>query len=161
MDLTPTEREFLKRLASEPWTSPPLFDHELVARLVELGMGVFEGRSEQEIESLGLGDLFRRWRQGDPAGYPNGAETFEAAAERMSDVFDDVTSRGHDNVAVVGHSHSLRILIATAVLGGTAGSHRRLRLDHASLSWIEWERDTPRLVALNRTDFVEPRPFVG
>jgi len=38
MNLTPTERDFLKRLASQPWASPPMFDHELVARLVKLGL---------------------------------------------------------------------------------------------------------------------------
>ncbi|QHP70025.1 hypothetical protein EI171_23650 [Bradyrhizobium sp. LCT2] len=38
MDLTEIERAFLKQLSPEPWISPPLFDHELVARLVELGL---------------------------------------------------------------------------------------------------------------------------
>ncbi|QIO32287.2 hypothetical protein [Bradyrhizobium sp. 1(2017)] len=28
----------MKQLTSEPWISTPLFDHELVARLVELGL---------------------------------------------------------------------------------------------------------------------------
>lgn len=37
MNLTPVEREFLQRLSVEPWDSPPLFDHNLVSRLVELG----------------------------------------------------------------------------------------------------------------------------
>jgi hypothetical protein len=37
MDLTNLELEFLQRLANEPWQSPPLFDHSLVARLVEVG----------------------------------------------------------------------------------------------------------------------------
>lgn len=37
MPLTPLEREFLTRLAKEPWASPPLFDHSLVARLAEAG----------------------------------------------------------------------------------------------------------------------------
>jgi hypothetical protein len=32
MDLTAIERDFLTRLALESWASPPLFDHELVAR---------------------------------------------------------------------------------------------------------------------------------
>ena len=36
MTLTSLEREFLQRL-SEPWTSPPLFDHSLIVRLVEAG----------------------------------------------------------------------------------------------------------------------------
>ena len=38
MDLTEIERAFLKQLSPEPWITTPLFDHELVARLVELGL---------------------------------------------------------------------------------------------------------------------------
>ena len=37
MTLTDLEREFLERLSKQQWTSPPLFDHSLVARLVEAG----------------------------------------------------------------------------------------------------------------------------
>ena len=49
MDLTATESDFLKRLASGSWISPPLFDHELVVRLVELGL--------VETEPLASGDI--------------------------------------------------------------------------------------------------------
>jgi hypothetical protein len=38
MALTGLEREFLQRLSTEPWASPPLFDHSLIARLVEAGL---------------------------------------------------------------------------------------------------------------------------
>ena len=38
MELTGLEREFLERLADGPRASPPLFDHSLVARLVEAGL---------------------------------------------------------------------------------------------------------------------------
>jgi len=31
---TTIEGDFLRRLCLEPWTSPPVFDHGLVARLV-------------------------------------------------------------------------------------------------------------------------------
>ena len=37
MHLTNLEREFLQRLSAEAWTSTALFDHDLVARLVEAG----------------------------------------------------------------------------------------------------------------------------
>jgi hypothetical protein len=37
MTLTSLEREFLQRLSTEPWTSPPLFDHNLIIRLVDAG----------------------------------------------------------------------------------------------------------------------------
>jgi hypothetical protein len=50
MDLTATERDFLNQLASESWTSPPLFDHELVARLVELGLVEAEALASGEVE---------------------------------------------------------------------------------------------------------------
>jgi hypothetical protein len=50
MDLTETERDFLRRLVSESWRSPPLFDHELVARLVEFGLVEAEPTPSGEVE---------------------------------------------------------------------------------------------------------------
>jgi hypothetical protein len=35
MLLMPLERDFLKQLCEAAWVSPPLFDHNLLARLVE------------------------------------------------------------------------------------------------------------------------------
>ncbi|MBR0803463.1 hypothetical protein JEY40_17225 [Bradyrhizobium japonicum] len=49
MELTDLEREFLRKLLSESWVSPPMFDHEIVARLVELGL--------VETEPLPSGDI--------------------------------------------------------------------------------------------------------
>jgi DNA-binding PadR family transcriptional regulator len=34
MRLNGIERDFLTRLSNEPWTSPPVFDHRLLDRLV-------------------------------------------------------------------------------------------------------------------------------
>ncbi|WP_027527594.1 hypothetical protein [Bradyrhizobium sp. Ec3.3] len=50
MDLTEIERAFLKQLSSEPWINAPLFDHELVARLVELGLVVANPLASGEVE---------------------------------------------------------------------------------------------------------------
>ncbi|MGY8662833.1 hypothetical protein Q3C01_10745 [Bradyrhizobium sp. UFLA05-109] len=50
MDLTATERDFLRRLVSEAWISPTLFDHEIVARLVELGLVETEPLDSGEVE---------------------------------------------------------------------------------------------------------------
>jgi len=49
MELTDLEREFLRKLLGESWVSPPMFDHEIVARLVELGL--------VETEPLPSGDI--------------------------------------------------------------------------------------------------------
>jgi hypothetical protein len=57
MILTGLEREFLERLAGGPWASPPLFDHSLVARLMEAGLVQTEtlpdGAVEYEITEAG------------------------------------------------------------------------------------------------------------
>ena len=37
MSVTDLEREFLQRLSEEDWTSPPLFDQGMVARLIDAG----------------------------------------------------------------------------------------------------------------------------
>ncbi|MDA9435150.1 hypothetical protein [Bradyrhizobium sp. CCBAU 51627] len=50
MDLTEIERAFLKQLTSEPWVSTPLFDHEIVARLVELGLVEADPLASGEVE---------------------------------------------------------------------------------------------------------------
>jgi len=56
--MTDLEREFLQRLSVERWTSPPLFDHSLVARLVEAGYvetrALPTGAVEYEITEAGM-----------------------------------------------------------------------------------------------------------
>ena len=57
MTLTGLEQEFLKRLSKQRWSSPPLFDHSLVARLVEAGYvetrALSTGSIEYEITDAG------------------------------------------------------------------------------------------------------------
>ena len=56
MILSSVERDFLSRLSFEPWTSPPLFDHGLIQRLVENKYVIIEPRSGgvcYEITDLG------------------------------------------------------------------------------------------------------------
>lgn len=118
-------------------------------RLRELGMGVIEGLSHSDIRERGLDNVFRQWRQGTPPAYPDGAETFESAAERMLEALSDLQDEDCDTALVVGHSHSLRILIATAVLGVTPDIHRRLFLDHGTVATVFWESGVPRLGVVN------------
>jgi DNA-binding PadR family transcriptional regulator len=37
MTLNSVERDFLNRLSFQDWTSPPVFDHRLLDRIVEAG----------------------------------------------------------------------------------------------------------------------------
>ena len=61
MMLTSLEREFLERISSEPWPSPLLFDHNLVVRLVEVGLVQTEtlpdGAVLYEITEAGRAEL--------------------------------------------------------------------------------------------------------
>jgi len=70
MELNGLERDFLSRLAIEPWASPPLFDHSLVARLVEAGLVTAgcapSGAIWYEITDDGLAAI----RQGRSGGGP-------------------------------------------------------------------------------------------
>ncbi len=118
-------------------------------RLRELGFGDFEGMTAAELEAAGKLPLFHSWRQGVPPQYPNQAETFEEASERLGEVFATILDSGLDTVLVVGHSHALRILLACHVLRTEAEAHRRLRLDHARIVDVQWEGSAPRIVALN------------
>jgi hypothetical protein len=56
MILNSIEREFLSRLSFQPWTSPPVFDHRLVGRLVATNYVTAEsqaGGRHYEITDLG------------------------------------------------------------------------------------------------------------
>ncbi|MET4632042.1 hypothetical protein ABIB83_009107 [Bradyrhizobium sp. I1.8.5] len=50
MELTDLERDFLTALLDGPWLSPATFDHEIVARIVELGLVESGPHQSGEIE---------------------------------------------------------------------------------------------------------------
>jgi hypothetical protein len=50
VEFTELECDFLSSLLGGPWISPPTFDHEIVARIVELGLVESEPRQSGEIE---------------------------------------------------------------------------------------------------------------
>ena len=61
MELTDLERDSLRKLFGESWISPPMFNYEIVARLVELGV--------VETEPLPSGDIEYRITDGASGGY--------------------------------------------------------------------------------------------
>jgi hypothetical protein len=50
MELTNLELDFLRTLLGESWMSPPMFDNEIVERLVELGLVETEALPSEDIE---------------------------------------------------------------------------------------------------------------
>ena len=61
MSITDLEREFLQRLSEEEWTSPPLFDKGMVARLIDSGyvhaILLGGGRVQYELTNTGRAAL--------------------------------------------------------------------------------------------------------
>jgi probable phosphoglycerate mutase len=100
--------------------------------LAEWDYGDYEGVTTAEIRTTRPG--WTVWRDGCPGG--------ESAADvgRRSDRVIRRLLEQHDDVAVFGHGHALRVLAARWVgLDATAGE--LLALDTASVSMIGWERE--------------------
>lgn len=76
MELTVWERDFLRRLVGESWVSPPMFDHEIITRFVDLGLVETEplpsGGVEYRITDAGDGRRLLRNRSAGPAGWWGG-----------------------------------------------------------------------------------------
>jgi broad specificity phosphatase PhoE len=82
-------------------------------RLRERGFGRWEGLTTEEI-GLGDTDTYRRWRAGDGPG-PDDGEAHEAMAARVQDFLEDVIRRHPgEEVLVIAHGGSVRVIQALA-----------------------------------------------
>lgn len=105
--------------------------------LRESNLGEWEGLTQPEIIARGEGDQLRLYQENSFLNRPPGAETLESVWERMIDALHLVRSHCPlENVAIVGHGGSLRVLLYDA-LGAPLHSMHRIWLANASLSVIE------------------------
>jgi broad specificity phosphatase PhoE len=93
------------------------------ARLRERSFGSWEGLTTSEIEDR-FADSHRRWREGVGAGADD-AETFEDFSARVNDFLADVL-RLHpgENVLVISHGGSIRVIHALAAGVDYVRDHR-------------------------------------
>lgn len=122
------------------------------ARLVEIDLGSFEGKSREEVTKPPLLEAFEAWSEGKAPGAPEGIETFEEAAKRAIDFFEEIRLREGLTV-VVSHGIFLRILICTCALGLTGANFSKLQIDSGSYSEISCNGPRSRLRALNVVPF--------
>ena len=94
-------------------------------RLRERGFGSWEGRTAEEIE-VSFPDEQRRWREGIGAG-AHDAEQFEAFAARVGSFVDEVVPQhpGED-VLVVSHGGTIRVVHALAAGLDYVRDHRSI-----------------------------------
>ena len=94
-------------------------------RLRERGFGAWEGLTTEEIESS-FPDQRQRWRAGIGEGAPD-AEPFESFAARVGSFVDDVGRRHVDEeVLVVAHGGTIRVVHALAAGLDYVRDHRSI-----------------------------------
>ena len=115
-------------------------------RLREQSFGDWEGMSRSEVMARSEADRERlqAW-ESDPGVAPPGGESLTAVGDRVLDLVTEL-ARGDDaTVALVSHVGPIKALLAAA-LGLRVDQVRRLFLDPASISVVDWGE--PSLVRL-------------
>ncbi len=118
-------------------------------RVREMEYGLWEGLGKVEIEARFPG-MLEKWRA-NPAGMQiPGAESVEEFAGRVQAGWQDMLQeyRGR-HVLVVGHSGSLRVILAN-VLGAPLAAVRRLAVPYGSWSRVRCDNGRMLLEFFNR-----------
>jgi broad specificity phosphatase PhoE len=108
-------------------------------RLAEGSFGSWEGRTRNEVLALGGQDaaLLARW-ESDPSYSPPGGESIENIQKRVVSLVEELTDEFPGNsVVLVSHVGPIKALLA-AVLDISLTATRRLFLDPATISVVEW-----------------------
>jgi broad specificity phosphatase PhoE len=115
--------------------------------LREFGLGEWEGRSSEEIQSR-AGDPYGAWLRAPLDCPPPGSEPLEAVRSRVSAALDAIAVRHRDgeDVVVVAHGGVISVY-ACHLLGCSLNGLWRMRVDNASVTVVQ----PPRIVTLNDT----------
>jgi probable phosphoglycerate mutase len=114
--------------------------------LRETDYGEWEGLTRREAMERAP-ELLRRW-EADPEAAPPGGESLAATLARVAACADALAARhAGGTLALVSHVGPIKALVCAA-LGLDAGGARRMWLDPASLSVVEWPAEPGRVAAL-------------
>lgn len=116
-------------------------------RLIELDFGEWEGRTRAEVTRTEKGRLdVERW-ENDPTRRATGGESFDMVRQRVTELADGMARDvPGSTVVVVSHMGPIKTLLCAA-LGISMGSGRRIFLDPATISVVDWgDRPVVRLV---------------
>jgi len=111
----------------------------LDSRLAEGSFGSWEGLTRNEVLKLGIEDaaLLARW-ESDSACSPPGGESIESVQQRAINLVEELwIAYPGNSVVLVSHVGPIKALLA-AVIGIPLLATRRLFLDPATISIVEW-----------------------
>jgi broad specificity phosphatase PhoE len=123
--------------------------------LRETMLGEWEGLTEPEIIARGDKALFKEYRANPIENRPPGGERLEHVWQRVLSVRDrirEIHQRG--NVVIVGHGGSMKSIIVDA-LGAELAAMRRIYLENASLSMVEYDGDRVWVKLVNDTSHLQ------
>ena len=122
--------DFARELAGR-WSRPLHVD----ARLMEIGFGVWEGRTADELRRDDPLRLERFWQ--DPVTHrPEGAETLESFRQRVAAAWQEiVAAHTGERVLIVGHAGITR-MVMSLVLGSPVEHLFRIQVENAGLTRI-------------------------
>lgn len=104
--------------------------------LREIDFGDWGGRTYAEI--VAENPAATAYFEDATCQVPPGGESDDRVARRVLDALQTIAAEHHESAAVVvGHAGALRLALAQA-LGLPLAAYWRLRLDHASLSVLDW-----------------------
>lgn len=110
-------------------------------RLIELDFGRWEGLTREQAAGLGPdeGALLAAW-DADPGRAAPGGESLAAVQRRVVDLAEELArERGGGTVVTVSHMGPIKALLCAA-LGVDLAVSRRLFLDPATVSVVDWSR---------------------
>ncbi|MBK8163700.1 MAG: histidine phosphatase family protein [Gammaproteobacteria bacterium] len=117
-------------------------------RLKERPFGIWDGLYFDEI-ARDYPDQFLAWKR-DPISFvPEGGETIDAHMDRVKSALQDIIDnhRGQ-RILVVSHVGPIRMCITDA-LGMPLSSYRRLTIDYASVTRVDYGRKQNNLIYMN------------
>lgn len=121
----------------------------------ELDLGSWEGRTFDAVAREDS-EAFARWLEGGSEAAAPGGESWAAMMERVGEAWEQWRRRvGAGAIAFVTHTGPIRAMVAHA-LAIDRRRARRLRVDPASITALDWGAEGPRIVTLNDTAHVTP-----
>jgi len=125
------------------------------SRLNELNFGKWEGASYPHLAKSDE-SVFRRWRLGK-LKKPPGGESVASLARRVGQFFKKITElHSRESVAVVSHGGPIKMFLFK-VLQARSPSIWSLRIDPASISLVEGDKNFLQVVWTNRTEHLHSK----
>lgn len=131
------------------WAEQWDIDLRIDARIQELHYGLWEGKTVDEI-AIDYPEILRQWRENPEHMTPPQGESMQNFLQRTTAFLASLpTAYDHQHVLIVGHSGSIRALIAHA-LQAPCVSTRHLQMPYACWSRIVYEHGRWSLSFHNR-----------